>query len=138
MFVLCVFLFLIIPSGPSSLLGLPVVACQLGFFFFFFSGFILIYDFILDRIDRHGVRRLHPRPLSYNSALTVKMSTSDLESLRGSCSCGRNQYFIRIPDDVADHARIYFDDSSDNRTTIPSSAFVLLFFAFSALHVRLC
>ena len=66
------------------------------------------------------------------------MSTSDLESLRGSCSCGRNQYFIHIPDDVADHARIYFDDSSDNRTTIPTRVkflffFFFFFFAYSAL-----
>lgn len=61
------------------------------------------------------------------------MSTSDLESLRGSCSCGRNQYFIHIPDDVADHARIYFDDSSDNRTTIPTRVKFLFFFFFFCL-----
>ncbi|OJJ45666.1 hypothetical protein ASPZODRAFT_133533 [Penicilliopsis zonata CBS 506.65] len=37
------------------------------------------------------------------------------EPLRGSCSCGRNQYLIRIPEDVTAHARIYFDSSWDNR-----------------------
>lgn len=42
-------------------------------------------------------------------------SDTGLEPLRGSCSCGRNRYLIRIPEDVTDHARIYFDSSSDNR-----------------------
>ncbi|KAL4909870.1 hypothetical protein BDW74DRAFT_143914 [Aspergillus multicolor] len=37
------------------------------------------------------------------------------ESLRGSCMCGRNQYLIRIPDDVTDHAQVYFDAGRDNR-----------------------
>ncbi|RAH73130.1 uncharacterized protein BO66DRAFT_418211 [Aspergillus aculeatinus CBS 121060] len=35
--------------------------------------------------------------------------------LRGSCQCGRNQYLIRLPDDVTDHAHVYFDSSQDNR-----------------------
>lgn len=43
------------------------------------------------------------------------MSVLDRDLLQGSCSCGRNQYAIQIPEDVADHAQIYFDDSSDNR-----------------------
>lgn len=42
-------------------------------------------------------------------------SDTGLEPLHGSCSCGRNRYLIRIPEDVTDHARIYFDTSSDNR-----------------------
>lgn len=42
-------------------------------------------------------------------------SDTGLEPLRGSCSCGRNRYLIRIPEDVTDHAHIYFDSSSDNR-----------------------
>ncbi|RDW90174.1 uncharacterized protein DSM5745_01949 [Aspergillus mulundensis] len=37
------------------------------------------------------------------------------EPLRGSCMCGRNQYLIRIPDDVTDHAQVYFDAGRDNR-----------------------
>ncbi|KAL6237805.1 hypothetical protein BDW75DRAFT_61731 [Aspergillus navahoensis] len=37
------------------------------------------------------------------------------EPLRGSCMCGRNQYLIRIPDNVTDHARVYFDAGRDNR-----------------------
>ncbi|KKK22534.1 hypothetical protein P175DRAFT_0529984 [Aspergillus ochraceoroseus IBT 24754] len=37
------------------------------------------------------------------------------EPLHGSCHCGRNQYLIRIPDDVTEHARIYFDSGRDNR-----------------------
>ncbi|KAJ5089251.1 hypothetical protein N7532_007935 [Penicillium argentinense] len=37
------------------------------------------------------------------------------EPLHGSCSCGRNQYRITIPDDVTDHAEVYFDSSRDNR-----------------------
>lgn len=40
------------------------------------------------------------------------------EPLHGSCSCGRNQYIIQIPDDVADHAEVYFDSSRDNRRSI--------------------
>ncbi|KAI9373094.1 hypothetical protein BJX61DRAFT_402785 [Aspergillus egyptiacus] len=40
---------------------------------------------------------------------------SELDPLRGSCLCGRNQYLIRIPDDVADHARVYFDAGRDQR-----------------------
>ncbi|KAJ5167340.1 Glutathione-dependent formaldehyde-activating enzyme/centromere protein V [Penicillium canariense] len=37
------------------------------------------------------------------------------DPLHGSCSCGRNEYMIQIPDDVTDHAQIYFDTSRDNR-----------------------
>ncbi|KAJ5091255.1 Glutathione-dependent formaldehyde-activating enzyme/centromere protein V [Penicillium alfredii] len=37
------------------------------------------------------------------------------EPLHGSCSCGRNNYQITIPDDVTDHAEVYFDSSRDNR-----------------------
>ncbi|KAJ5912469.1 Glutathione-dependent formaldehyde-activating enzyme/centromere protein V [Penicillium tannophilum] len=37
------------------------------------------------------------------------------EPLHGSCSCGRNEYQIIIPDDVTDHASVYFDSSRDNR-----------------------
>ncbi|CAI7598981.1 unnamed protein product [Penicillium glandicola] len=37
------------------------------------------------------------------------------DPLRGSCSCGRNEYQINIPDDVTDHAEVYFDSSRDNR-----------------------
>ncbi|PWY90057.1 hypothetical protein BO70DRAFT_359046 [Aspergillus heteromorphus CBS 117.55] len=40
---------------------------------------------------------------------------TDIEPLRGSCQCGRNQYQIRLPDDVTDHAHVYFDASRDNR-----------------------
>ncbi|KAJ5970316.1 Glutathione-dependent formaldehyde-activating enzyme/centromere protein V [Penicillium vulpinum] len=39
----------------------------------------------------------------------------DLEPLRGSCSCGRNEYQINIPEDVKDHAEVYFDSGRDNR-----------------------
>ncbi|KAL2822312.1 hypothetical protein BDW59DRAFT_149468 [Aspergillus cavernicola] len=35
--------------------------------------------------------------------------------LQGSCLCGRNEYLIRIPDDVTDHARVYFDTGRDHR-----------------------
>ncbi|PYH45709.1 uncharacterized protein BP01DRAFT_391479 [Aspergillus saccharolyticus JOP 1030-1] len=35
--------------------------------------------------------------------------------LRGSCQCGRNQYLIRLPENVSDHAHVYFDSSQDNR-----------------------
>ncbi|KAJ5332691.1 Glutathione-dependent formaldehyde-activating enzyme/centromere protein V [Penicillium brevicompactum] len=38
-----------------------------------------------------------------------------VEPLRGSCSCGRNEYQINIPEDVTDHAEVYFDSSRDNR-----------------------
>ncbi|CAI7587654.1 hypothetical protein N7533_006011 [Penicillium manginii] len=37
------------------------------------------------------------------------------ESLHGSCSCGRNQYTIAIPENVTDHAEVYFDSSRENR-----------------------
>ncbi|KAL4913506.1 hypothetical protein BDW62DRAFT_214160 [Aspergillus aurantiobrunneus] len=37
------------------------------------------------------------------------------EPLHGSCMCGRNQYLIRIPDNVTDHARVYFDAGRDHR-----------------------
>ncbi|KAJ5747070.1 uncharacterized protein N7511_008766 [Penicillium nucicola] len=37
------------------------------------------------------------------------------EPLRGSCSCGRNEYQINIPDDVTEHAEVYFDSSRDSR-----------------------
>ncbi|KAJ5131359.1 Glutathione-dependent formaldehyde-activating enzyme/centromere protein V [Penicillium bovifimosum] len=37
-----------------------------------------------------------------------------LEPLRGSCSCGRNAYQINIPDDVTDHAEVYFDNGRDS------------------------
>ncbi|KAJ6078551.1 hypothetical protein N7467_008304 [Penicillium canescens] len=37
------------------------------------------------------------------------------EPLRGSCSCGRNEYQVNIPDDVTEHAEVYFDSSRDNR-----------------------
>ncbi|KAJ5614661.1 Glutathione-dependent formaldehyde-activating enzyme/centromere protein V [Penicillium herquei] len=37
------------------------------------------------------------------------------EPLHGSCSCGRNHYQIQIPDDVTDHASVYFDSSRDSR-----------------------
>ncbi|KAJ5642159.1 hypothetical protein N7490_006159 [Penicillium lividum] len=37
------------------------------------------------------------------------------EPLHGSCSCGRNEYQILIPDDVTEHAQVYFDSSRDNR-----------------------
>ncbi|KAJ5578584.1 Glutathione-dependent formaldehyde-activating enzyme/centromere protein V [Penicillium hispanicum] len=37
------------------------------------------------------------------------------EPLHGSCSCGRNQYQIDLPDDVNNHAEVYFDSSRDNR-----------------------
>jgi hypothetical protein len=40
------------------------------------------------------------------------------ETLQGSCSCGRNEYTIQIPDDVADHALIYFDTGRDSRQCI--------------------
>lgn len=40
------------------------------------------------------------------------------DPLRGSCSCGRNEYQINIPDDVTDHAEVYFDSSRDNRGQI--------------------
>ncbi|KAJ5126699.1 hypothetical protein N7448_007478 [Penicillium atrosanguineum] len=37
------------------------------------------------------------------------------EPLHGSCSCGRNEYSIQIPEDVTEHAEVYFDTSRDNR-----------------------
>ncbi|KAE8149420.1 hypothetical protein BDV25DRAFT_156335 [Aspergillus avenaceus] len=37
------------------------------------------------------------------------------EPLRGSCHCGRNQYIIQLPEDVSEHADIYFDSSRDSR-----------------------
>lgn len=42
------------------------------------------------------------------------------DPLRGSCSCGRNEYQINIPDDVTDHAEVYFDSSRDNRGQNPN------------------
>lgn len=60
----------------------------------------------------------HPGLLYNSSSMTTMSTSTPLEPLRGSCSCGRNQYLIRIPDDVTDHAEVYFDDSSDNRTSI--------------------
>ncbi|RAL16850.1 uncharacterized protein BO97DRAFT_402461 [Aspergillus homomorphus CBS 101889] len=40
---------------------------------------------------------------------------TDPVPLRGSCQCGRNQYLIRLSDNVTDHAQVYFDSSEDNR-----------------------
>lgn len=40
------------------------------------------------------------------------------EPLHGSCSCGRNQYSINVPEDVTDRAGVYFDSSRDNRMSI--------------------
>ncbi|KAL2818388.1 hypothetical protein BJX63DRAFT_73487 [Aspergillus granulosus] len=37
------------------------------------------------------------------------------EPLRGSCLCGRNEYLIRIPNDVTNHAHVYFDTDRDHR-----------------------
>ncbi|KAL3447017.1 hypothetical protein BJX65DRAFT_277786 [Aspergillus insuetus] len=37
------------------------------------------------------------------------------EPLRGSCMCGRNEYLIRIPNDVTNHAQVYFDTDRDHR-----------------------
>lgn len=37
------------------------------------------------------------------------------EPLHGSCSCGRIEYSIQIPEDVTEHAEVYFDASRDNR-----------------------
>ncbi|KAJ6160491.1 hypothetical protein N7470_003887 [Penicillium chermesinum] len=37
------------------------------------------------------------------------------EALYGTCSCGRNHYRVSIPDDVTEHAHVYFDSSRDNR-----------------------
>ncbi|GLA65018.1 hypothetical protein AtubIFM54640_006755 [Aspergillus tubingensis] len=37
------------------------------------------------------------------------------EHLRGSCQCGRNQYQIRLPEDITDHAHVYLDTGRDNR-----------------------
>jgi hypothetical protein len=45
-------------------------------------------------------------------------ATMTHEPLNGSCSCGRNEYTIQIPDDVADHAQIYFDTGRDSREYI--------------------
>lgn len=81
-----------------------------------------IYDFILGQIDR---RRYNTTALlsldcytTLGLASITSMSTSTLEPLRGSCSCGRNRYLIRILDDnVTDHAQIHFDSSSDNRAS---------------------
>ena len=78
-----------------------------------------IYDFILGQVDR---RRYNTTTAllsldCYTTAI-ISMSTSTLEPLRGSCSCGRNRYLIRIlDDDVTDHAQIHFDSSSDNRAS---------------------
>ncbi|ODH26949.1 hypothetical protein ACO22_04347 [Paracoccidioides brasiliensis] len=36
-------------------------------------------------------------------------------TLRGSCSCGRNQYVINIPQNSAAQAEVYFDTSRDHR-----------------------
>lgn len=46
---------------------------------------------------------------------------NDREPLRGSCSCGRNQYLIQIPENVTDHAHVYFDASRGNRTSLWSA-----------------
>ncbi|GAA86802.1 similar to An01g13960 [Aspergillus luchuensis IFO 4308] len=37
------------------------------------------------------------------------------QHLRGSCQCGRNQYQIRLPDNITDHAHVYLDTGRDNR-----------------------
>ncbi|KAL4934462.1 uncharacterized protein BDV17DRAFT_8239 [Aspergillus undulatus] len=47
--------------------------------------------------------------------LPLANKMDEQEPLRGSCMCGRNQYLIRIPDNVTDHARVYFDVGRDNR-----------------------
>ncbi|KAF7595344.1 hypothetical protein BBP40_006593 [Aspergillus hancockii] len=39
----------------------------------------------------------------------------DRQPLHGSCHCGRNQYIIQLPEDVSEHAEIYFDSSRDSR-----------------------
>lgn len=38
----------------------------------------------------------------------------EFEPLRGSCSCGRNEYQINIPEDARDNAKVYFDGNRDN------------------------
>ncbi|ERF75367.1 hypothetical protein EPUS_00160 [Endocarpon pusillum Z07020] len=35
--------------------------------------------------------------------------------LRGSCSCGRNNYIIAVPENAATSAHVFFDSSSENR-----------------------
>ncbi|KAJ5491358.1 hypothetical protein N7539_002925 [Penicillium diatomitis] len=42
------------------------------------------------------------------------------EPLHGSCSCGRNEYTIQVPEDVADHAQVYFDTGRDSRQVLTS------------------
>ena len=76
-----------------------------------------IYDFILGQIDRRRYNTTALLSLDWYTT-PISMSTSTLEPLRGSCSCGRNRYLIRILDDnVTDHAQIHFDSSSDNRAS---------------------
>lgn len=80
-----------------------------------------IYDFILGQVDRRRYNTTTTTALlsldCYTTAI-ISMSTSTLEPLRGSCSCGRNRYLIRIlGDNVTDHAQIHFDSSSDNRAS---------------------
>lgn len=49
------------------------------------------------------------------SVVSYNRPTMAHQPLQGSCLCGRNEYTIQIPDDVADHAQIYFDTSRDSR-----------------------
>ncbi|EKV09254.1 Glutathione-dependent formaldehyde-activating enzyme/centromere protein V [Penicillium digitatum] len=58
--------------------------------------------------------------------------------LRGSCSCGRNEYQIHIPDDVTTHAEVYFDSSRDNRRFhgTPLSAWLRVPLGWYQSHTR--
>ncbi|KXG46368.1 Glutathione-dependent formaldehyde-activating enzyme/centromere protein V [Penicillium griseofulvum] len=62
----------------------------------------------------------------------------EFEPLRGSCSCGRNAYQINIPDDVQDHAQVYFDSSRDNRLFhgTPLSAWLRVPLAWYQSHTQ--
>ena len=54
---------------------------------------------------------------------------SQEKTLRGSCSCGRNNYLILMPLDATDNVDVYFDDSSESResSTITLSGPLFIF-----------
>jgi hypothetical protein len=49
------------------------------------------------------------------------------EPLHGSCMCGRNEYLIRIPNDVTNHAQVYFDTDRDHRKLTSISSEISFF-----------
>lgn len=116
---------------PNVIDGRPTSDALAGFFFFsfflsfFFSPVCSLARGVLRAFKRFASIPCHrtpnpptstfgpTQPRLYDRTIVPIMAH---EPLYGSCSCGRNHYRVSIPDDVTEHAHVYFDSSRDNRS----------------------